>query len=179
VDVGPETLSCTTLGELRVRDHVHLERPLRIGDPIGGHMVSGHVDGVGRIASSVDRGDAREIEIEAPPEVARTLVVKGSIAVDGISLTINAVKRGRFSITLIPHTLAVTSLGGKPVGARVNLEADQIAKQVEVFVTRHFEREPSRAGAGPVIGIPLPIRRPRKDTEREARRIRLPRKQPW
>lgn len=176
-DVGPETLARTTLGDLRAGDRVHLERPLRLGDPVGGHLVQGHVDGTGRIASSADRGDAREIQIDAPPEVARALFVKGSIAVDGISLTINQVRAGRFSVTLIPHTLAVTALGGKPVGARVNLEADPIAKQVEALVTRHLERETRTIAGGPVISIPLPIGRPRK--QRDRRKIRLPRKQPW
>ena len=133
-DLGPETLARTTLGALAVGDRVHLERPLRLGDALGGHMVAGHVDGTGRIAARTPRGDALELDIEAPAEIARYLAPKGSVAVNGVSLTINRVRRNRFSVTLIPHTLAVTSLGRAQVGQRVNLEADLIAKHVERFV---------------------------------------------
>jgi riboflavin synthase len=134
-DLGPETLARTTLAALAPGDRVHLERPLRMGDPLGGHLVSGHVDGVGTIVERRPHGDALELVIGAPPEVAPTLVAKGSVAVDGASLTVNAVTgEGRFSVTLIPHTLAVTKLGDKPVGAAVNLEGDLIAKHVARLV---------------------------------------------
>jgi riboflavin synthase len=129
-DLGPETLACTTLGALAVGALVHLERPLRVGDPLGGHLVSGHVDGVGTVVERREVGDALELDLTAPESVAPTLVAKGSITVAGVSLTINTVAGARFSVTLIPHTLAVTTLGHLAVGAAVNLEADLIAKHV-------------------------------------------------
>jgi riboflavin synthase len=129
-DLGPETLSLTTLGTRRAGDVVHLERPLRIGDPLGGHLVAGHVDGTGTVARTRRSGDCLTIEITAPPPVAPFLAVKGSITIDGVSLTVNAVKGATFSVTLIPHTLQVTRLGSLSPGDKVNLEADLIAKHV-------------------------------------------------
>jgi riboflavin synthase len=133
-DLGPETLARTTLAALAPGDRVHLERPLRMGDALGGHLVSGHVDGIGTIVERRPQGGALELVIAAPPEVVPTLVPKGSVAVDGASLTVNTVTAERFSVTLIPHTLAVTKLGDKPVGAPVNLEGDLIAKHVARLV---------------------------------------------
>jgi riboflavin synthase len=138
-DLGPETLGLTTLGTVEPGHRVHLERPLRLGDPLGGHLVAGHVDGVGTLIEARARGEALELDIVAPPEVARTLTPKGSIAVDGVSLTINAVAGDRFSVTLIPHTLSVTKLGEKKEGARVNLEADLIAKQLERLMMPYLD----------------------------------------
>ena len=129
-DLGPETLALTTLNALAVGGRVHLERALKLGDALGGHLISGHVDGVGRVVTRREVGEALEVRISAPPEVVSTLVVKGSVTVDGVSLTINAVEGALFSVTLIPHTLAVTGLGEKAVGAAVNLEGDQVAKHV-------------------------------------------------
>jgi riboflavin synthase len=137
-DLGPETLARTTLGERRAGDAVHLERPLRLGDPLGGHLVAGHVDGVGRVRKSLRRGDALELEVTAPAGIGSFLAPKGSIAVDGVSLTINRVAGRSFSVTLIPHTLALTHLGALPVGARVNLEADLLAKQVARLLEARF-----------------------------------------
>ncbi len=133
-DLGPETLACTTLAALAVGDRVHLERPLRLGDALGGHLVAGHVDGVGTVVARRPVGEALEIEMTAPPAVSATLVPKGSVAVDGVSLTVNKVEGDRFSVTLIPHTLAVTRLGDRTEGARVNLEGDLIAKHVANLV---------------------------------------------
>jgi riboflavin synthase len=133
-DLGPETLALTTLNALGVGARVHLERALKLGDALGGHLVSGHVDGIGRIVARLEIGEALELRIAAPPEVVPTLVVKGSVTVDGVSLTINAVEREVFSVTLIPHTLAVTGLGEKAAGAPVNLEGDQIAKHVDRII---------------------------------------------
>ena len=130
-DLGPETLALTTLNALAVGSRVHLERALKLGDSLGGHLVSGHVDGVGQVVGRRELGEALELKIAAPPEVAPTLVVKGSVTVDGVILTINAVEGAVFSVTLIPHTLAVTGLGEKAVGSPVNLEGDQIAKHVD------------------------------------------------
>lgn len=135
-DVGPETLACTTLGQLVAGRRVHLERALRLGDPMGGHMVSGHVDGVGRVEASRKQGGTLSLRVRAPEEIAPYLVRKGSIAVDGVSLTLNQVDGAAFEVLFIPHTLAVTLLGERRAGESVNLEADMIAKQVARFVER-------------------------------------------
>ena len=137
-DLGPETLACTTLGRKRVGDRVHLERPLAVGDALDGHMVAGHVDGVGRIVLTRRHGEAREVDILAPAKLARYLVSKGSIAVDGVSLTINTVDGDRFGVTLVPHTVAVTALGERPLDAEVNLEVDLIAKHVDRLVAHYI-----------------------------------------
>jgi riboflavin synthase len=139
-DLGPETLARTTLGALRVGARVHLERPLRLGDALGGHLVSGHVDGVGELVSRREIGTALELQIRAPQIIVATLVEKGSVTVAGASLTINSVAGDTFSVTLIPHTLAVTTLGGLAVGARVNLEGDLIAKHVDRLVSHYIAR---------------------------------------
>jgi riboflavin synthase len=134
VDVSAETLSRTTLGEWTEGTAVNLERALKAGDELGGHIVSGHVDGVGRIASIAADGDSRRIDIDAPAAVARFIAEKGSIAVDGVSLTVNAVADGqggaRFGVNVIPHTLAETTLGGLAAGDSVNLEIDMLARYV-------------------------------------------------
>jgi riboflavin synthase len=137
-DLGPETLARTTLGARRPGDAVHLERPLRMGDPLGGHLVAGHVDGVGRLRKAVRRGEALELEVAAPADIAAVLAPKGSVAVDGVSLTINRIAGRTFSVTLIPHTLAVTHLGALATGAQVNLEADMLAKQVARLLDHHL-----------------------------------------
>jgi riboflavin synthase len=129
-ELGPETLALTTLGALQKGDRVHLERPLRLGDELGGHMVSGHVDGTGLIAARRPQGDALTLRIAAPAVVAPFLARKGSVTVDGVSLTVNETRGRNFSVTLIPHTLAVTCLGERQRGDRVNIEGDLIAKHV-------------------------------------------------
>lgn len=130
-DVSRETLSLTTLGDLTPGSRVNLEPSLRAGDPLGGHLVSGHVDGIGQVTAIA--GDARStrIEIAIPPALARYVARKGSVTIDGVSLTINEVQAGTFGINLIPHTQAVTTLGALRVGTRVNVEVDQIARYVE------------------------------------------------
>jgi riboflavin synthase len=132
---GPETLARTTVGILRPAGRVNLERALRASDRLGGHIVAGHVDGVGEIASRRPSGPAVELAFRAPREVLRYVVEKGSIAVDGISLTVNRVDEYSFAVALIPHTLGKTTLGGKSVGGKVNLEVDIVGKYVEKFVT--------------------------------------------
>jgi len=127
---GPETLARTNLGELSPGDRVNLERALRLGDRLGGHLVQGHVDGVGRIVDRQREGDWEKVWFACPPELARQMVSKGSVAVDGVSLTLVDVADDRFSVALIPHTLSHTTLGFKPVGATVNLETDLLAKYV-------------------------------------------------
>jgi len=130
-DLSRETLALTTLGELPPGSAVNLEPSLRAGDPLGGHLVSGHVDGVGRVTARA--GDARSLRltVEVPAVLARYLARKGSVAVDGVSLTINEVSGASFGVNLIPHTQLVTTLGELEVGARVNLEVDPIARYVE------------------------------------------------
>ena len=130
-DVSRETLSLTTLGDLAVGSPLNLETSLRAGDPLGGHLVSGHVDGVAQVVAV--SGDARSLrlKIAVPSELARYIARKGSIAVDGVSLTINEVEDAVFGVNIIPHTQAVTTLGKLAGGARVNLEVDQVARYVE------------------------------------------------
>ena len=129
VDVSPETLSCT-IG-LDTPGTINLEKALRLADRLGGHLVSGHVDGVGQVLRFDAVGDNRLLEIEAPQELAKYIARKGSITVNGVSLTTNAVDGARFSINLIPHTLEATTLGELHAGCRVNLEIDLIARYVE------------------------------------------------
>ncbi len=130
-DVSRESLSLTTLGNLESGSRVNLEPSLKAGDPLGGHLVSGHVDGIGEITAL--SGDARStrIEISVPPALARYIARKGSVAIDGVSLTVNEVQGNVFGINLIPHTQAVTTLGALSAGTRVNVEVDQIARYVE------------------------------------------------
>jgi riboflavin synthase len=128
--VGPETLQRTNLGELQVGDRVNLERSLRLSDRLGGHLVQGHIDGLGKVASRQREGDWEEIWFSCPAELAAQMVSKGSVAIDGISLTLVDVGMDRFSVALIPHTLEHTTLGWKQPGATVNLETDLIAKYV-------------------------------------------------
>jgi riboflavin synthase len=132
---GPETLARTSLGTLRDGDAVNLERSLRLGDRLGGHLVTGHIDGVGRIAERVPQGDWETVWFAVPPELAGPMVAKGSVAVDGISLTLVDVTGERFSVALIPHTLAVTTLGRKRVGDVVNIETDLFGKYVWKYLT--------------------------------------------
>lgn len=128
--LGPETLARTNLGKLHMGDRVNLERSLRVGDRLGGHFVQGHVDVVGRIAVITQQGEWRFVAFECPTEWTDQMVPKGSIAVDGVSLTLVDVEPGRFSVMLIPHTLDHTTLGFKKVGDGVNLETDILAKHV-------------------------------------------------
>jgi riboflavin synthase len=127
---GPETLSRTNLGQLCPVDRINVERALRLCDRLGGHFVQGHVDGVGQIEARIQQGEWQTVWFRYPPALAHQMVSKGSIAVDGVSLTLVDVEPGRFSVALIPHTLASTTLGFKEKGASVNLETDIIAKLV-------------------------------------------------
>ena len=131
VEVSPETLSITTLGHVAAGAPVNLERAMKINERIGGHLVAGHVDGVGTIRSRRQDGNAIVFTIEAPSEILRYCVSKGSITVDGISLTVNDVSDHSFSVAIIPHTAKVTTLGLKQVNDTVNLESDLIGKYVE------------------------------------------------
>jgi riboflavin synthase len=135
-DAVPETLSRTSLGRLRAGDAVNVEPALRAGDPMGGHVMQGHVDGLGTVRAVEPEGDGRRIWIDTPPEVLRYCVEKGSVAIDGTSLTIAALDDTGFAVALIPHTLAVTTLGALAPGDPVNLEADVLAKYVERLLPR-------------------------------------------
>lgn len=128
-DVSRETLACTA--GFAVGDRVNLEKALRLADRLGGHLVAGHVDGVGRVSSFEMAGENRVLAVAAPPDLAKYLARKGSVAVNGVSLTINEVNGSEFTVNLIPHTLAATNLGGVGKGDRVNLEVDMVARYVE------------------------------------------------
>jgi riboflavin synthase len=135
-DAVPETLSRTALRALKPGSAVNLEPALRAGDPMGGHVVQGHVDGVGSVRSVAAEGHGRRIWLDAPPDVLRYVVEKGSVAVQGTSLTVAALDERGFAVALIPHTLAETTLGRLQPGEPVNLEADVLAKYVERLVRR-------------------------------------------
>jgi riboflavin synthase len=130
-DVSNETLSLTTLGDLRQGHRVNLEKALRLSDRLGGHLVSGHVDGVGTIAAIEPDARSQRWRIAAPCELMRYIAAKGSACVDGVSLTVNAVADATFEVNLIPHTVAATTFGDRRVGERVNLEIDLLARYVE------------------------------------------------
>lgn len=130
-DVSNETLSLTTLGTLHDGDLVNLEKALRLSDRLGGHLVSGHVDGVGKIVSIEADARSQRWTIEAPRKLARYIAAKGSICVDGVSLTVNHVDGARFAVNLIPHTVAVTTFAQRKTGDHVNLEVDMMARYLE------------------------------------------------
>jgi riboflavin synthase len=146
MDVSAETLRRTALGQLKPADPINLERSLSLNTLLNGHLVAGHVDGVGKIISIAPEGDSRLFTFEVAPEQARYLVEKGSVAVDGISLTVFSIKDRRFTCALIPHTLKLTTLGSKRPGDMVNIESDLLAKYIERFVS---ERNGGRARRTP------------------------------
>jgi riboflavin synthase len=130
-DVSTETLSRTSLGSLSVGERVNLEKALRLADRLGGHLVSGHVDGLGRVVAIEADARSQRWMFELPPELARYVATKGSIAIDGVSLTVNEVDGHRFGVNLIPHTIEVTTLGDRKVGDPVNVEVDMVARYIE------------------------------------------------
>lgn len=140
VEVSAETLSKTTLGGWEAGGLVNLERSLKLGDELGGHMVAGHVDGVGRIAAREAVGGSLRLAFDAPDALAPFIAAKGSIAVDGVSLTVNAVQGARFEVNIIPHTAEATTLGALAPGDAVNLEADLVAR----YVARMLEARPQQ-----------------------------------
>ena len=133
-DVSTETLTCTTLRDFGAGTPVNLERALTAGAALGGHLVSGHVDGVGQVRQFAEAGRSRLLEIEAPGSLAPYIAAKGSITIDGVSLTVNSVERANFFVNLVPHTLEVTTLGRMQAGQAVNLEVDMIARYVERLI---------------------------------------------
>jgi len=136
VDVSAETLRRTTLGAWAVGTRANLELPLTLSDRLGGHLVSGHVDGVGQVVAVEEEGAGRIVTFQAPPSIMRYTIEKGSVTIDGVSLTLFALEGDRFKVALIPHTLEVTTLGALKAGDRVNLEADMIGKYVERLMPR-------------------------------------------
>jgi riboflavin synthase len=155
VDVSDETLNRTTLGSLKQGGHTNLERALRLSDRLGGHIVSGHVDAVGRLAAKQAAGNATIYRFAVPAEVAQYLVEKGSVAVDGISLTVARIHEDGFSTAVVPHTEEVTTLKDKPNGASVNLEADMFGKYVKRYVEGYLgtneQAKPSRRSLGDML----------------------------
>jgi len=141
VDVSRETLNCTTGLEEQGR-HVNLEKALRLSDRIGGHLVSGHVDGVGEVVAFNDIGESWRLVVKAPAALAKYIAVKGSITINGVSLTVNHVADDEFEVNLIPHTLEVTTLNELEKGARVNLEVDLIARYVERMLQAEKDQNP-------------------------------------
>jgi riboflavin synthase len=146
VDVSPETLRATNLGALQAGDGVNLERPLRLNDRIGGHLVSGHVDGVATVIDKYREANAIHYVIEVPKPLMRYIVPKGSVVVDGISLTVVSCYPDAFQVTIIPHTAAVTTLGGKGKGETVNLECDMMGKYVERVLQARLGGEHAEQG---------------------------------
>jgi riboflavin synthase len=143
VDAAAETLRMTTAGTWRHGTRLNLERSLRLGDELGGHMVSGHVDGIAELISRDDFVDSAELTLRVPPELARFIAPKGSVALDGVSLTVNKVEGDTFSVLIIPHTLKVTTFGALAPGARLNLEVDQMAR----YAARLLEATRSQASS--------------------------------
>jgi riboflavin synthase len=153
VDVSPETLRATNLGQLQAGEGVNLERALRLNDLLGGHLVSGHVDGVGTIVERRPEANAIHYIITVPKDLLRYVVPKGSIAIDGISLTVVACHPEGVQVTIIPHTAAMTTIGRKGPGATVNLECDMVGKYVERIL--HARLEDDSAARGELRGALL------------------------
>ena len=145
-DVSPETLSKTTFRHARVGERVNLERALRFSDRLDGHLVAGHVDGTGKIAGRRQLANAWVVDVSGPPALLRYMIDKGSVAVDGISLTINRREADRFQVSVIPHTAKLTTIGFKKVGEEVHIEADLIGKYVERFVSLQGSGDEKRTG---------------------------------
>lgn len=137
LEVGPETRARTTLATLSIGRVVHLERALRVSDRLGGHIVTGHVDGIGQLEASQRRGDSWDLYVVTPPSLLRYIVEKGAICIDGVSLTVNQVDGRGFSVSLVPHTQAHTHLAGTVKGSAVNLEVDIVAKHVEKLIAAY------------------------------------------
>jgi len=139
-DVGAETLAVTTLGAWRAGERVNLERALKVGDELGGHIVGGHVDGVAEIVSRRDFDGMAHFLVRAPKELTKFIAVKGSVALDGTSLTVNAVDGDAFEVLLIPHTLKVTTWGARKAGDKVNIEVDQMARYAARLIEAGSDR---------------------------------------
>ena len=130
-DVSAESLDCTTLGELNAGDPANLELALTLAQPLGGHLVTGHIDGVAEVVSTADEGASRRLKLMAPAELARYIASKGSVTIDGVSLTVNAIMGSEFAVMIVPHTLENTIISNYRGGTRVNIEVDMIARYLE------------------------------------------------
>lgn len=140
-DVSPETMNKTVLGKLSIGDRVNLERALRISDRIDGHLVSGHIDGIGVLKRKETKSNAIIVTISTTEDLLAQMIKKGSVAVDGISLTINSIGNDGFEVSIIPHTAKLTTIGFKKIGDLVNIETDMIGKYVERFMASRFVRD--------------------------------------
>lgn len=149
-DVSRETLALTTLGDLRVGGAVNLELALALGARIGGHLVSGHVDGVGFLRARSADARSERMRFEAPASLARYIAAKGSICIDGVSLTVNAVAGAQFEVNIVPHTLAATTLGARAIDDRVNLEVDLIARYLERLLVRDEKAADKNSGGADI-----------------------------
>lgn len=141
VDVAPETLKMTTFANAKVGERVNLERALRLSDRLDGHLVSGHIDGIGVIKGKNNLGNAIVVTIDVPGQLTDYMIHKGSVAVDGISLTINQRRAGSFDLSIIPHTAHLTTIGFKKTGDHVNIETDLVGKYIELFFNRQMGTE--------------------------------------
>ncbi|MCD6584234.1 MAG: riboflavin synthase [Desulfobacteraceae bacterium] len=150
VDVSPETLDKTTLKNIRINERVNIERALRLSDRIDGHLVSGHIDGTARITHKTRQANAILIGFSVGQSLARYMIAKGSVAIDGISLTINGCDEQSFEVSIIPHTAETTTIGIKNVGDTVNIETDMIGKYVEKFLTNEKDPIKNNTGKKPV-----------------------------
>jgi len=151
VDVAPETLSRTTLGQAKAGDRVNLEQALCFGDRLGGHLLSGHIDGIGVVQAKRPRANATLFVFGVPETLSHYMIEKGSVAVDGISLTVNICNQTSFEVSIIPHTAQVTTIGLKGVGDLVNIETDMIGKYVERFTRSFTAREKQSRHGGSSI----------------------------
>jgi len=145
-DVSRETLSLTTLGRLKMGSRVNLEKALTLATPLGGHLVSGHVDGVGEVVNRHDDGRSWRLRVQAPAALAKYIAQKGSICVDGTSLTVNAVDGRDFELNIVPHTLSETIIGGYRPGTQVNLEVDLVARYLERLLLGERAAQPGSGG---------------------------------
>ncbi|MFH1562108.1 MAG: riboflavin synthase [Nitrospirota bacterium] len=141
VDIMPETLKLTNLSTLSIGKKVNLERAMRLGDRLGGHLVSGHIDGSGRIVKKSVEGENQILQISVPRQLSKYIVKKGSVSVEGISLTVAEIKGEEFTICLIPHTLKTTTLGKKDIGDLLNIEVDMLGKYVEKLLVKEGKKE--------------------------------------
>jgi riboflavin synthase len=153
VDVSPETVARTTFRDAKVGERLNLERALRLSDRLDGHLVSGHVDGIGRLEKRETQANAIILSFSVPAQLSRYMIKKGSVAIDGISLTINDCATGSFQVSIIPHTAGITTIGFKAVGAAVNIETDIIGKYVERFVAA--DRNPEKKSAESGVDLSL------------------------
>lgn len=155
VDVSPETVSKTTLGSIRIGDRINLERALQLNARIDGHLVSGHIDGVGVVGQKITTDNAIVVDFVVPNHLLRYMIPKGSVAVNGTSLTINRCSDTSFGVSIIPHTARLTTIGLKKTGDKVNIETDMIGKYVEHFITGRYTVGDEKKTAGSSIDMKL------------------------